>query len=77
MNLIFYFSQQDGKLAILGNTGCFVSVNESDDIVCNKQTAGSSEYVEIRSMNQQVEDPNKDVPTEELGSLGEVEVNYV
>lgn len=28
-------------------------------------------------MNQQIEDPNKDIPTEELGSLEEVEVNYV
>lgn len=52
-------------------------MNDSDDIVCNKGTAGPSEYVQIRSMNQQVEDPNKGIPTEELGSLEEVEVNYV
>ncbi|OXU21068.1 hypothetical protein TSAR_011378 [Trichomalopsis sarcophagae] len=68
---------QDGKLAILGNTGCFISVAEDDDIVCNKSKAGPSEYVSIRCMMQQVDDPNKGIPTEEQGSLEEVEVNYV
>ncbi|XP_011502193.1 PREDICTED: protein FRG1 homolog [Ceratosolen solmsi marchali] len=68
---------QDGKLAILGNTGCFISVNEDDDIICKKPTAGPNEYVWIRSMIQQIDDPNKDIPTEEQGSLEEVEVNYV
>lgn len=64
-------------MAILGNTACFVSVTEDDDIVCTKSSAGPTEYVCIRSMIQQIDDPNKDVPTEEQGSLGEVEENYV
>jgi len=68
---------QDGKLAILGNTNCFISVTEDDDIVCTKATAGPNEYVSIRSMAQEVDDPNKDVPREELGSIEEIEVNYV
>lgn len=64
-------------MAILGNTGCFISVSEDDDIVCDKQTAGPSEYLCVRSTIQQIDDPNKDVPKEELGSLEEVEENYV
>ncbi|KAJ8667163.1 hypothetical protein QAD02_008825 [Eretmocerus hayati] len=68
---------QDGKLAILGNTGFFLSFDDDDDIVCKKPTAGQNEYVCIRSMLQQVEDPTKNVPKEELGSLEEVEENYV
>ena len=68
---------QDGKLAILGNNSCFVTVTEEDDIVCTKSTAGNNEYVQIRCMIQQYEDPEKDVPQEEQGSLEEVEVNYV
>ncbi|XP_014203924.1 protein FRG1 homolog [Copidosoma floridanum] len=68
---------QDGKSAILGNTSCFVSVTDDDDIVCSKLTAGPNEYVHIRSMAQEVDDPNKDMPQEELGSIEEIEVNYV
>ncbi|XP_058795183.1 protein FRG1 homolog [Phymastichus coffea] len=68
---------QDGKMAILGNNNCFLSVAEDDDIVCNKSTAGPSEYVWVRTMAQQIEDPTKDGPKEEQGSLEEVEVNYV
>lgn len=64
-------------MAILGNNNCFLSVAEDDDIVCNKAKAGASEYVWMRTMAQQIEDPNKGIPTEEQGSLAEVEVNYV
>ncbi|XP_012280677.1 protein FRG1 homolog isoform X2 [Orussus abietinus] len=68
---------QDGKLAILSNTGCFVSVTEEDDIVCQSTTAGPSEFLVLRSMTQRIQDPNKDIPVEEQGSLADVEVNYV
>lgn len=68
---------QDGKLAILNNNGMFMSVSDEDDIVCQSRTAGSSEYCTIRSMVQKTDDPNKDIPQEEQGSLKDVEVNYV
>lgn len=68
---------QDNKLAILNNTGCFMSVTDEDDIVCQSRTAGDSEFVTIRSIVQKTQDPNKDIPKEEQGSLQDVEVNYV
>ncbi|XP_012525948.1 protein FRG1 homolog [Monomorium pharaonis] len=68
---------QDGKLAILNNTGCFMSVTSDDDIVCQSRTAGPSEFIIIRSITQRSKNPDKDIPKEEQGSLAEVEVNYV
>lgn len=68
---------QDGKLAILNNTGCFMSVTNDDDIICQNRTAGSSEFIVIRSIIQRSQSPGKDIPKEEQGSLAEVEVNYV
>ncbi|XP_033219541.1 protein FRG1 homolog [Belonocnema kinseyi] len=68
---------QDGKLAILSNTNFFVSVTDEDDVVCQSKIAGPSEFVRIRSMVQQVEDPNKDTCEEEQGSLAQVEEKFV
>ncbi|XP_034935230.1 protein FRG1 homolog [Chelonus insularis] len=68
---------QDGKLAILGNNNCFMSITEEDDVVCTSKTAGSTEFLCIRSIIQRIDDPNKGIPIEEQGSVAEVEVNYV
>ncbi|EZA56889.1 hypothetical protein DMN91_000987 [Ooceraea biroi] len=68
---------QDSKLAILNNTGCFMSVTSDDDVVCQNRTAGPSEFIVIRSMTQRSQSPSKDIPKEEQGSLADVEVNYV
>ncbi|XP_076632790.1 FSHD region gene 1 [Colletes latitarsis] len=68
---------QDNKLAILNSNSCFVSLTDEDDIVCQTKTAGPSEFCTIRSITQKAQDPNKDVPKEEQGSLQDVEVNYV
>lgn len=54
-----------------------MSVTEDDDVICSSKTAGSSEYVCLRSLVQRIDDPNKGIPIEEQGSLTEVEVNYV
>nr|XP_003701004.1 PREDICTED: protein FRG1 homolog [Megachile rotundata] len=68
---------QDNKLAILNSNNCFMSVTDEDDIICQSRTAGSSEFCIIRSITQKTQDPNKDVPKEEQGSLHDVEINYV
>lgn len=54
-----------------------MSITEDDDVVCTSNTAGPTEYVCLRSMVHHIDDPNKDVPAEEQGSLAEVEINYV
>lgn len=68
---------QDEKQAILSSTNCFISFTEEDDVVCQNKTAGPSEYVCIRSMVQRIEDPNKDICEEEIGSMAEVEEKFV
>ncbi|GAB1860939.1 Protein FRG1 [Camponotus japonicus] len=68
---------QDDKLAILNNTGCFISVTNDDDIICQNRTAGPSEFVVIRSITQRSQSPSKDIPKEEQGSLADIEINYV
>ncbi|XP_012231758.1 protein FRG1 homolog [Linepithema humile] len=68
---------QDGKLAILNNTGCFMSLTSDDDVVCQNRTAGTSEFLVIRSITQRSQSPSRDIPKEEQGSLADVEVNYV
>ncbi|XP_076243906.1 FSHD region gene 1 [Calliopsis andreniformis] len=68
---------QDNKLAILNSNNCFISLTEEDDIVCQSRKAGSSEFCTIRSITQKTQDPTKDIPKEEQGSLQDVEVNYV
>lgn len=73
----YLFCFQDGKLAILNSNNCFVSLTEEDDIVCQNKTAGLSEFCTIRSIIQKTQDPSKDIPKEEQGSLLDVEVNYV
>lgn len=54
-----------------------MSVTNDDDVICQNRTAGSSEFITIRSIIQRSQSPSKDIPKEEQGSLAEVEVNYV
>lgn len=61
----------------MGNNDCFMSVTEDDDVLCESEKAGSTEYLCLRSMVQRVDDTFKDIPVEEQGSLAEVEINYV
>lgn len=74
---------QDGKIAISGYTGCFLSPDHERDglIVAKNRTADSGCFLRIRSridpdqIRQQ--EAAKKVPSEEKGSLHDCEVNYV
>jgi len=68
---------EEGKMAILGANGRFMSVDEEDSIVCEAPKVGDTEIVRIRS-NKEREDLNKKVvPEEERGNVGQIELNYV
>lgn len=54
-----------------------MSLTSEDDVVCQNRTAGTSEFLVIRSIIQRSQSPSRDVPKEEQGSLADVEVNYV
>jgi len=69
---------QDGKLAILGYNGCFLSVDpETDAIVAVKKRATDSEYVKLRCQVER--NLKKDTrPTEERSEdIRQIEINYV
>ncbi|KAK9498404.1 hypothetical protein O3M35_003044 [Rhynocoris fuscipes] len=69
---------QDGKLALLGCTNCFMSVRDSDDsIVVENRTAGPNEFLTIRSQKEKELTNISEVPVEEKGSIKEIELNYV
>lgn len=69
---------QEGKLAILGPNGCFLSLKDSDDtVVCDRQRAGDDEMIKIRSNAEREEDKKEVIPDEEQGNVGQIELNYV
>ncbi|CAH0384851.1 unnamed protein product [Bemisia tabaci] len=69
---------QDGKLAIQGNNGCFISVRPDDDgIVAVSKTAGPSEMLKVRTPNLLTDEKPVEVAPEMKGSLSDIEVNYV
>lgn len=66
---------QDVQLALLGYTGCFISIDEDSRIICRSRTAGEEEMIRIRSNAER----NKFVdlrPEEERGTLKDAEVKY-
>ena len=67
---------EDGKSAVLGPNGRFMSIDDDDLVVCSKQAVGPMEIVRIRS-NKEKEDLNKKaVPEEERGTVGDVELKF-
>lgn len=68
---------QDGKLAILGCTNCFISCNDEGDIVSKNRTASENEMLKIRSNLNKDNKPRDNLPNEEKGNLKTCEVNYV
>jgi protein FRG1 len=74
---------QEGKLALLGCNGCFLSSDDDKEglIFATSKTADANEILKVRSFIDpeavRKEDEASKVPTEEKGSLGDCEVNYV
>ena len=69
---------QDGKLAIQGYNNCFLSIDPKEDtFVANSKTVTDINIVQVRSQSVKEVNPLKDVPTEEQGSVSQIELNYV
>lgn len=69
---------EDGKMALQGYNDCFISIDDEDDtLVAKHKRAGQDNFIQIRSQTVREVNPLKDVPTEEQGSLDQIEVNYV
>lgn len=67
---------EDGKCAIVGPNGRFMSVDDDDLIVCNKQTVGRGEIVRVRSNKEKLDLNKKQLPEEERGSAADVELKF-
>lgn len=75
-----HFSQsfQNGQMALQATNGCFLSVDPEDDgIVALRKTVSEAEFAVIRTCSVRDTNPIDDTPTDEQGSLNEVEINYV
>lgn len=68
---------EEGKMALNGYNGCFVSIDEDEDVVCISKIAGPNEMIKIRSNVSLTVDPKAAIPQEERGSLKDAELNYV
>lgn len=68
---------QEDKMALNGCNGCFLSVDEDGDIVCQNKTVGPAEVIKIRSNICLDVDPLSSIPKEERGSVKMAEINYV
>ncbi|CAG7730259.1 unnamed protein product [Allacma fusca] len=68
---------EDGKMALLGSNGCFLSARTEDDcIVATSKKAGPEQYIKLRCQEQNDNDKDE-TPAEDKGNLNEIEVNYV
>lgn len=64
-------------MALLAHNGCFMSPKPEDDtIVAVSKKAGKEQYVTLRCQ-EQVRNPDDDIPTEEKGNIADIELNYV
>lgn len=69
---------EDGKMALLSATGCFMAVDpENDDVVASSRKVGPNEILRIRSSAPQDNTGEDEGPSEEKGNIGEIEENYV
>ena len=71
---------QDGKLALMAPNGCFMSLNSEGDFIASSRTAGTDEFVQVRSFTERLSNKEKDdIPIEEKNAknVGDCEINYV
>jgi len=68
---------EHGKMAILGPNGRFMSVDDDDYIVFDKDKVGPMEIIKIRSNRIRDDMKKAEVPDELKGTMSEVETKFV
>jgi len=68
---------EDGKMAVLGPNGRFMSVDDDDLITFNKDKVGSMEIIKIRSNRIRDDMKKPEIPEEMKGSMADVETKFV
>lgn len=65
-------------MALQAANNCFWAIDPEDDaLVALRKTVGEAEVCAIRVCTTRETNPVDEAPTEEQGSLAEVEINYV
>jgi protein FRG1 len=68
---------KEGKMALLSHNGCFMSIDQNEDaVIAKSRKAGPSEIVNLRCQMER-KDSKDDGPSDEKGSLKDVELNFV
>ncbi|GAB0092719.1 FRG1 [Sergentomyia squamirostris] len=66
------------RMALLGANNCFMSIDPEDDaVVALKKKVGDAEIAVVRSYATKEDEEVEVKPTEEMGDLSQVEINYV
>jgi len=69
---------EEGKMALLSHSGCFMSVDPSEEtVVCKSRKAGPAEILKLRCGTEKKVDEASLGPAEERGSIKDIELNYV
>jgi len=68
---------ENGKMAVLGPNGKFMSIDEDDYIVFDKNKVGPTEMIRLRSNKEREDMKKKEIPEELRGNLYQVETNFV
>ena len=67
---------EDGKCALLGANGKFLSVDDDDLVLCSQNSVGPMEVIRIRS-NKEREDVNKKKEDQDtVGSACDIELKF-
>eukprot|EP00088_Acartia_fossae_P056194 TRINITY_DN653_c1_g1_i7.p1 TRINITY_DN653_c1_g1~~TRINITY_DN653_c1_g1_i7.p1 ORF type:complete len:237 (-),score=62.68 TRINITY_DN653_c1_g1_i7:440-1087(-) len=68
---------QDGQMAILGPNGRFMSIDDEDYVVFNKDRVSDMEIIKIRSNRIRDDMKKPEIPEEMKGTMSEVETKFV
>jgi len=69
---------EEGKMALLSHSGCFMSVDPAEEtVVCKSKKAGPAEILKLRCGTEKKIDEASLGPAEERGSIKDIELNYV
>jgi protein FRG1 len=71
---------ENGNLALSASNDKFIRFNDEGDLVAMDDSATEANFIQIRSNSKRIlekDQRQKELPTEEQGSLLETEINYV